>query len=114
MTGLLEALIGELEAFDLAALLDDPLALAEATDARAGIVRALQAFDFSAVDAEERAGLRPRLAQVIERDREVLLLVQQARDEAARGLSQLTSGRAGVRGYGAQHDYGGVVTKRVG
>jgi hypothetical protein len=114
MMQILEVLISELEALDLAALLEDPVALAEATDVRAGIVQALQGVDLSVVTPEERAGLRPRLEQVIERDRELLLLVHQARDEAARALSQLASGRAGVRGYGAQHDYGGVVTKRVG
>jgi len=110
----LEELIETLESFDLLALLPDPERLAEAIEARESVVQVLQAFDLSSVAEEERARLKPRLAQVIERDKEVSLQVEQARNEASLGLSHLVSGRAVVRGYGAPPEDEGAVTKRIG
>jgi hypothetical protein len=114
MTSPLEALIEALEAADLNALLALPEQLALATKARETVVNGLQAFDFSSVPEEERARLKPRLQQVIERDRQLLLQVEEARNEASVGLSRQVSGRALARGYGGPQDSGGAGTKRIG
>lgn len=113
MSGTLAELIERLEAMDLSALLTDYTRLQEALNERESVLEALQSFDLSSVTGEERARLKPRLARVIERDQEVSARVEVLQREASHGLSHVITGRAVIRGYGANGDVE-ASTRRTG
>jgi len=110
----LEALIEQLESLDLSGCENDYDRLQIALNRRESAVANLQAFDMSTVTEGERARLKPRLLEVIERDRGLLARIEESRRTSLRGIDHVVTGRAVVRGYGAQVGDMGTVKRRVG
>jgi hypothetical protein len=114
MTHTLESVIATLESIDLAALIDDPAAMALAMIERQHAIDALKTLPFSAVSESERAALRRRLEVVLARDAKAFELLRDARTQIAESLDKLVSGRALARSYGGLRAEDSRSVKRTG
>jgi hypothetical protein len=100
MSQTLEELVEALTLIDVAEHLDDPERLPELLAERQRLLAAIQAADASALSEVQRAALKERLQAQAERDARLLATLETMREETAKALEQLASGRAAVRGYG--------------
>ena len=94
------SLLDVLEGLDLASLIDDPPAMAEAMIVRQKALDSLKLLSLSAVSEEERGALRRRIEKLLARDAEILQLLREARVGVGEQLDNLVSGRAAARSYG--------------
>lgn len=108
------ALVELLEGIDLASLVEDPPAMAEAMITRQEALDRLKLLSLSAEPLVERGALRNRIEQLLRRDAETMQLLQEARAEIGEQLNKLVSGRAAARSYGGQGAGASGLVKRTG
>jgi hypothetical protein len=114
VTQTLESVIATLESIDLAALIEDTDAMAEAMIERQEAIDILKTLPFSAVPETERVVLRRRLEQLLARDAKAFELLREARSHVAAALDKLVSGRALARSYGGLCAQDSSSVKRTG
>lgn len=107
-------LVDALSAISLADEVDDPERLAAAVAQRQEILDQLQRSDTSALAPELRFELEMRVHAVLARDEEVLEYLQALQEHTRKALDQLHTGRAAVRGYGANVQSATPSTRRIG
>jgi hypothetical protein len=110
----LEALVDALAGIALEEHLDDPDALAGALAERQRLLSAIEEADREALSPELRADLKERLQALLRRDAELLDALHELHEETRKGLEQLASGRAAVRGYGASPNSEPPAMRRIG
>ncbi|MET0343958.1 MAG: flagellar protein FliT [Polyangiales bacterium] len=113
-TSRLEELVEWLEHFTLDAYLSDPEHLVDVLAERQPVLTEIEKLNTSKLDPAVRTALKARLEAVLARDEAVLEALRTARAETQKSLEQVSSGRAAVRGYGAQSSPPGSSVRRVG